>query len=277
MQDDVSISFVIPAYNEVGYIERTLEAVLREAGDAPCPTEVIVVDNASTDRTGEIAASFPGVRVVDEPVKGLVAARRAGFLAARGSLIANVDADTILPRGWIGTVVASFARDPRLVAVSGPYVYYDVPWHTRALVRVFYYSAFVTYALNRHVLRVGSMMQGGNFVVRRDALEAIGGFSDAFSFYGEDTDLARRLSAVGKVRFTARLRAYSSGRRLIKEGVIKVFFDYSLNYFWTTFFHRPYTNAWTDHRPRPGAPPPAGDARPTFEEGQPEQGSSRPV
>ena len=206
-------------------------------------------------------------------------ARRAGFLAARGSLIANVDADTILPEGWLGRAAALFSRDRRLVAVSGPYVYYDVPWHTRALVRVFYYSAFVTYGLSRYVLRVGSMIQGGNFVVRRDALERIGGFSDAFSFYGEDTDLACRLSAVGGVKFTARLRAYSSGRRLLKEGVIKVFFDYSVNFFWTTFFHKPYTQSWADHRPRPRTPPVAGDPRPTFavEDGRPDQESSRPA
>ena len=60
-------------------------------------------------------------------------------------------------------------------------------------------------------------MQGGNFVVRRDALQKIGGYDTNISFYGEDTDVARRLSKVGHVKFTFDLPALSSGRRLAKE------------------------------------------------------------
>ena len=65
------------------------------------------------------------------------------------------------------------------------------------------------------------MLQGGNFVVRRTALEEIGGYNPKFSFYGEDTDLARRLNSVGAVKFTFRLPALSSGRRLIEEGMLQ--------------------------------------------------------
>ena len=68
--------------------------------------------------------------------------------------------------------------------------------------RAFYVMGYGFYMLNRFVLRVGSMLQGGNFVVRRAALEEIGGYNPLFSFYGEDTDLARRLNAVGEVKFT---------------------------------------------------------------------------
>ena len=70
--------------------------------------------------------------IVDEPVKGLVQARRAGFENATGELIANVDADTIVTEGWLGRVLHEFQRDPRLVALSGPYIYYDVPKRTQA-------------------------------------------------------------------------------------------------------------------------------------------------
>ena len=54
------------------------------------------------------------------------------------------------------------------------------------------------------------MMQGGNFVVRRSALDTIGGFNPDFSFYGEDTELACRLNKVGGVRFTFALRSSSA-------------------------------------------------------------------
>jgi cellulose synthase/poly-beta-1,6-N-acetylglucosamine synthase-like glycosyltransferase len=209
---------------------------------------VIVVNNASTDATVAVAAAFPAVIVVDEPVKGLVQARRAGFQRASGALIANVDADTIVTDGWLQRVLVEFARHPRLVALSGPYIYYDVSKKARAAVRAFYVMGYGFYVLNRFVLRVGSMLQGGNFVVRRAALEQIGGYNPLFSFYGEDTDLARRLQAVGAVKFTFRLPALSSGRRLLEEGLWRIGLRYSMNFVWATFRHRPFTDDWIDVR-----------------------------
>jgi GT2 family glycosyltransferase len=91
-------------------------------------------------------------------------------------------------------------------------------------------------------------VQGGNFVVSRTALEAIGGFNTAISFYGEDTDIARRLNAVGEVSFTFDLRMFSSARRLKTEGLLTMAFRYALNYLWTTFLHHPYTDTYIDIR-----------------------------
>ena len=81
MNEHVTISFVVPAYNEEKHLARTLTAIVSEIKRSGCAAEVIVVNNASTDGTGELAASFPEVIVVDEPVKGLVQARKAGFRA----------------------------------------------------------------------------------------------------------------------------------------------------------------------------------------------------
>jgi glycosyltransferase involved in cell wall biosynthesis len=248
VNEPVMISFVVPAYNEEKRLARTLAAITSEIERSGCAAEVIVVNNASTDGTRELAASFPQVIVVDEPVKGLVQARRAGFLRASGRLIANVDADTIVTEGWLARVLREFDRNPGLVALSGPYIYYDVPKSTRAAVRAFYTMGYGFYMLNRFVLRVGSMLQGGNFVVRRAALEQIGGYNPQFSFYGEDTDLARRLHAVGAVKFTFRLPALSSGRRLLEEGVWRMGLRYTMNFVWATFAHRPFTDDWIDIR-----------------------------
>lgn len=244
----VLISFVVPAYNEEERLARSLAAIVGEIRRCGCRAQVVVVNNASTDGTVAVAAGFPEVTVVDEPVKGLVQARRAGFLAATGELIANVDADTIVTDGWLERVLHEFQRDPRLVALSGPYIYYDVPKRTRAAVRAFYVLGFGCYLLNRFVLRVGSLLQGGNFVVRRAAMEQIGGYNPAFSFYGEDTDLARRLHAVGAVKFTFGLPALSSGRRLLSEGLLTIGLRYAMNFVWATFLHRPFTERWIDVR-----------------------------
>jgi glycosyltransferase involved in cell wall biosynthesis len=248
MNQPVMISFVVPAYNEEKRLATTLTAITEEIRRAGCPAEVIVVNNASTDATASVAASFPDVIVVNEPVKGLVQARRAGFQRATGALVANVDADTIVTRFWLDRVLEEFRRHPDLVALSGPYIYYDVPRRTRAAVRAFYVMGYGFYMLNRFVLRVGSMLQGGNFVVRRAALEEIGGYNPLFSFYGEDTDLARRLNAVGDVKFTFRLPALSSGRRLLEEGLLRIGLRYSMNFVWATFMRRPFTEEWIDVR-----------------------------
>ncbi len=242
------ISFVIPAYNEEDNIVGCLEAVTRSLAGSHCSAEVIVVNNASVDRTAERAAAFAGVRVVDEPVKGLSRARQAGFLAARGKLIANLDADTRPTARWLAVVLDTFGRDPDLAALSGPFIYYDLPVLWRGPVRAFYALAYLAHLFNQRVLHVGAMLQGGDFVVRRTALEAVGGYDTSIDFYGEDTDIARRLSKVGRVKWTFRLPIKSSGRRLIEEGVVRTGLRYALNFIWVTFVGRPWTTTHTDIR-----------------------------
>jgi glycosyltransferase involved in cell wall biosynthesis len=244
----IRMSFVVPAYNEEVLLPSCLAAIRAEIERTGIEAEVIVVNNASTDRTADIAAATAGVRLVHEPTKGLVQARKAGFEASSGELVANIDADTLLPPGWLARVLAEFARDPELVTVSGPYDYYDVPFRIRAAARVFYLVGFGTYSFNRYVLRVGSMVQGGNFVLKRDALIRAGGFDPTFTFYGEDTDIARRMNRVGRVKFTWALMAKSSGRRLRGDGLIMTGVRYSANYLWATYFRKPFTTAWNDYR-----------------------------
>jgi glycosyltransferase involved in cell wall biosynthesis len=248
----MKLSFVVPAYNEEALLPTSLTAIrdeiLRNGLTIGREAEIIVVNNASTDRTGEVARAIPGVEVVDEPQKGLVQARWRGFAASSGALIANIDADTVIPEGWLKEVLRQFDRSERLVALSGPYIYYGVPQRVNLAVGLYYRLAFLVYLFNRFVLNVGSMLQGGNFVVRRDAMMRLDSPSLRFSFYGEDTDMARRLSKVGGVKFTFRLPARSSGRRLVGEGVFTIGVRYSMNFFWATFRKKPFTEAWQDIR-----------------------------
>jgi len=218
--------------------------------------EIIVVNNASTDSTRDVALRYPGVKVVDEARKGLTFARQAGFAASSGELVANVDSDSRLTPGWLKMVLAEFTDDSKLVSLSGPFIYYDLSPNQRLSVQIFYAIAFLIYVINRYVLRAGSMVQGGNFVLRRDALEKIGGFDTSISFYGEDTDIARRMNSVGKVKFKFRLKMFSSARRLKHEGMLKIAGRYTMNYFWTTFRKKPFTAEYTDIR-EPESPTPA--------------------
>ncbi|HEX9199647.1 MAG TPA: glycosyltransferase family 2 protein [Acidobacteriaceae bacterium] len=242
------LSFVVPAFNEEAYLGDCIDSILKQTQGLEDVTEIIVVNNASTDGTRNVALGYPQVRLVDEPRKGLTFARQAGFEASRGKLIANVDSDSRLTPGWVDRVLRSFDENPRLAGLSGPFIYYDLTPRQRVLVHVFYLNAWIIYVINRYILRVGSMLQGGNFVVSRAALEKIGGFDVAISFYGEDTDIARRLNAVGDVEFTFDLKMYSSARRLKHEGMLKIALRYTMNYFWTTFLKRPFTHEHLDIR-----------------------------
>ncbi len=237
----MKLSIVIPAYNEEKRLGNCLQAVLRETARCGFPVEVVVVNNASTDGTREVAGSFPGVRVVDETRKGLTAARNAGYHASHGTLIANVDADTSMPKGWISRVMREFDADDGLVALSGPYIYYDLPPLSRAFVKAFYFIGYLGTRFHDLVSGTGSMLQGGNYVVRRSAMEAIGGYDVSYDFYGEDTDVAIRIRRVGRVKFTFRLPMYTTGRRLKGEGIITMGVRYAANYISTTFFRRPFT------------------------------------
>lgn len=243
----MKLSFVIPAYNEEDLIGKCLDSILKQAAGLD-DIEIIVVNNASTDRTRDIILSFPGVIVVDESKKGITHARHAGFLASSGDLIAYIDADTMLTTDWIAKVLKAFSGNPNLVALSGPHIFYDLSRVFNLWVRLFYGVAFISYLLNRFIFRVGSMLQGGNFVVKRSALEKIGGYNSKFDFYGEESDIARRLHPLGDVKFTFNLPIYASGRRIAAEGKLTTAWRYGINYFWAIFFKKPFTKTYLDVR-----------------------------
>jgi glycosyltransferase involved in cell wall biosynthesis len=244
----MKVSFVIPAYNEEERLGRCLKSVLREIARYDFETEVVVVNNASTDGTKAVAESFPGVLVIDEPRKGLTAARSAGYHAGAGDLIANIDADTIMPKGWLARVFKEFSRDEHLVALSGPYIYYDLPLFSRALVKLFYIAGYIGHLFNHSLLGKGAMLQGGNFIVKRSAMELIGGYDVSFDFYGEDTDVAMRIQKEGRVKWSFGLPMYTSGRRLKEEGIVMTGVRYAVNHVWTLVFKRPYTKLFRDVR-----------------------------
>ncbi len=237
----MTISVVVPAYNEEKYIGACLQSLLENAPNAFL--EIIVVDNASTDGTARVAKQFPGVRVVPEPKKGLTQARQRGLLEAQGTHIAYLDADTRLSPSWLRTVRKNFAANPNLVALSGPYDYDDLPVWQRTLVLAYWQflampASWIT----------GYVLVGGNFIARKDSLREIGGFDTTIAFYGEDTNIARRLHAIGKIRFDRKFLIFTSGRRIVKEGLLKTAWTYVLNYLSEVILKKPVTGTYTDIR-----------------------------
>lgn len=244
----MKVSFVIPAYNEESRVAACVTAIRDEMARTSQDAEIIVVNNASTDGT-RAAAEAAGARVVDEPRKGLTRARQTGFEHSTGELIANIDADVLLPAGWLDTVIARFVRDPRLVALSGPFIYHDLSFLTRLLTRVFYAAGLLATQLIHVATGAGAMLQGGNFVLRRSALERIGGFNTSIEFYGEDTDIARRMAREGRVVWTFALPVSASGRRLAHEGMLRTGLRYALNFFAVSLRGKPLHDTHEDIRP----------------------------
>ena len=233
----MTITTIVCAYNEARLLPACLFSLLAQTRS---PDEIIVVDNASTDGTGAVARAVPGVRVVDEPRKGLVVAREAARRLAAGDVLAYVDADCRAPLQWLERVERRFESRQGLIGVTGPYRFYDWDWTGRALIRA--YDALVappTHALVHHALGMGAILYGGNFAVRRDALARIGGFDCRIEFHGEDTNLGRRLTPLGPVEVRADCWVWTSARRYHAMGKRRVFGLYVRNFWSEILRHRP--------------------------------------
>jgi GT2 family glycosyltransferase len=98
------------------------------------------------------------------------------------------------------------------------------------------------------VLGIGTIFYGGNFAVRRKALDAIGGFDTTIEFHGEDTNLGRRLSRAGKVELRYDCYLYTSARRYNAMGKGAVFRLYVRNFVSELLHHRPKDSVHLDVR-----------------------------
>ncbi len=223
MRDRVSI--IIPAYNEEKYLPKTLKALgLLKIQ----PFEIIVVDNGSTDKTVAIAKKFKNVTVITYlEKKGPNAARQAGFLASKGDVIATLDADCTPPPDWLSVALAVLNANEDTVAVTGSYDYTPKPfWWGKPVNDLYTYILIPTAAALLKIVDRGIMV-GGNAIIKRKALEEIGGFDTSIPFHGDDTDTANRLSKVGNVRYAAKITVPSSSRRLLKNGIGKTLKAYA--------------------------------------------------
>ena len=228
----IKVSVVIPAYNEEKNIARCLEALSEQ--DFSLPYEIIVVDNNSADKTSDIAHRF-GVKVLLEKKKGVGHARQTGFDQAKGEIIASSDADTIQPKDWLTKIYQLFKKYPRLVGVSGPFVFIDKGRFFNRFVKMLTPSIIV---LDKIMGRGKNHYTGMNFAVRKDVFKQVGGFNTNLRF-GEDIDLSKRMGKVGRIRFTPKLRVLTSSRRW---QVNKELITYLTNYFNAALTGKPLVN-----------------------------------
>lgn len=214
----MKISVVIPAYNEEKYIKKTLESLQKQTLK---PYEIIVADNGSTDRTGEIARLM-GADVVFEKKKGSGNARKTGFKKAFGDIIATTDADSIPPANWLFEMKEAFIKNPGIVAVGGPYRFDSKKY--RILIEI----VAKIWIFCDKVLNAGNNIPGVNMAVLKKTYNEMGGFRKK---YYEDLDLSLRLKKIGKVLFLKNLVVITSFRRYAKNGFFKTVINYMRNYY----------------------------------------------
>jgi len=246
------LSVIVCVHNEAQYLAACLHSLLAQSRP---PDEILVINNASTDETRAVAAriavaeQIPHVRVVDEPRKGLVVARETGRRTATGEVLVYIDADCRAPLTWLERVERRFARDPELIALSGPYRFYDWDWWGRLLIGAFDFTlAPATQLLVKYILRIGTIFYGGNFAARADALARIGGFDTSIEFHGEDTNVGRRLFAIGRVGLFHDCYLYTSARRYVAMGKGAVIRLYVRNFTSEILHHRPKDTTHLDVR-----------------------------
>jgi predicted nucleotidyltransferase len=115
----LSVSVVIAARNRAEMLRRALESLLRQER---LPDEVVVVDNASTDTTADVALSFRdrlNLKLVREDQVGIPHARNAGLRHAAGDILAFIDDDCEAEPGWLAEMEKPFLKDPHVGSVGG--------------------------------------------------------------------------------------------------------------------------------------------------------------
>jgi len=178
------LSYIVPVRNDAGRLRGCLASI--RACDGAIPSEVIVADNGSTDDS-RAAGGEAGAMVLQLPARNVAAVRNAAAGVSRGELLAFVDADHVLDRGW--AIAADRALDDPTVSAAG--AQYHTPVKGTWVQRTFD-------CLRRH--RPGSRdvewLPSGNLVVRRSVFIQLGGFDTALETC-EDVDLCQRIVQSG--------------------------------------------------------------------------------
>lgn len=186
----LSVSVIIPVCNGGSAFRQCLSSVTRAV---PSPSEIVVVDDGSTDGSAAVAEEF-GARVLVLGARGGPArARNAGARAATGDVLFFVDADVVLPRDAVGQVAQGFADMPQVAALFGSYD--DAPAAANFL------SQFKN--LSHHYFHQTSSEEACSFwgacgAIRREVFAAMGGFDETYRVpCVEDIELGYRLKKAG--------------------------------------------------------------------------------
>lgn len=193
------ISFVVPAYNEEALIGRTLAALNSAAQSAGEPYEIVVADDASTDRTADIARNH-SAQVVSVNLRQIAGTRNAGARKTTGEKLIFVDADTLVSADVVRAAIDAMNRG---AAGGGCAVRFDG--------RIPRYAELVSPMMIR-LFRATGFACGCFLFCTRQAFDASGGFDETL-FASEEIAMSRALKRQGRF-VVLRESVTSSGRKL---------------------------------------------------------------
>jgi len=217
MKKKFKISVIIPTRNEEKYLSLCLDSLIKQKYK---PFEVIIVDNKSTDRTVEIVKDYQTKiknLIITKSKDDLIGAiRQRGFERASGDILVSADADSLFPPDWLLNIVNYFKNHPSVIAIGGPYKFYDEDRLIKILRQILTpIFLFIDLLLSKGKHHFAAC----NFAIYHDAFWQVGGFNPHLGF-GEDVDLAVRLRRIGEVKFLKSLLISTSCRRY-QKGIIK--------------------------------------------------------
>ena len=216
----MTISVVIPAYNEEELLPKTLASLSQLDRK---PDEIVVVDASSTDKTAEVARNA-GAVVITVPKQTIGFSRQQGLLKATSDIVATTDADAILPHDWLNRIEKALSK-PNVVGYFGGFHVFDGP----PVYRFFINSIQPLWNVFLFAVFRMPMATGQNMAFYRTLALDAGGFPPEFKM-AEDIEIARRMMTKGKIVFTQKEYVSASGRRGFEKGLLirifKVFFLY---------------------------------------------------
>jgi glycosyltransferase involved in cell wall biosynthesis len=174
-------SIIIPAYNEEKYLPKTLEHIGQALSHLSCPSEIIVVDNDSTDSTKRVAESF-GAKVFPESERNIARVRNTGARNSTGNILIFVDADTLVP-DTLFQRIASVMEEENCFggAVAVKYADLQRKWMKVYLLGWKFWGT------------VFNMKQGAAQFCRKSVFEQLRGYDESI-FMGEDVEFYWRLT-----------------------------------------------------------------------------------
>jgi glycosyltransferase involved in cell wall biosynthesis len=202
----MTISVIVPTYNHAAFLPQALDSL--RAQERPAD-EVLVVDDGSTDATaGLVARRYPTVRLLQQPNRGLAAARNRGLGEARGDLVVFLDADDWLTPDALGTKAALLERNTALGWVySDLYLTDEAGTVTQRCSEAWRYRGRRLHGWIFEELLLGNFIPVHAVMARRAAVVDAGGFDESLPNQ-EDYDLWLRLARRAPVAYVDRPLGY---------------------------------------------------------------------
>lgn len=208
------VSVVIPVWNEELNIAHTIYTLSNIKTNYP--TEIIFVNNNSTDRTQELLDRC-GVKSIFNPKQGISYTRQMGLESAKGTYYLSADSDSLYPEEWIDAYVEAL-KDKSVAVAYGPYSFIPPGNTSRFSMGIYEIVSESLFALRRK--RRGYLnVMGFNSAYRREDALKIGGYNLNRTIW-EDGWMAYQLMQYGKIKHVGKARVWTEARRLMVDGSV---------------------------------------------------------